>query len=125
MDRAGIPQLRRPGPCIPADVFGVFLSERRLGPTRRPGTADLCPTIGRARLGYDRARVLFHQHTGWELHQLRHSAATHLGDKGVPLQLILAKTWHRNPRTVLRYVKPGAERSPRSPSCSNLPSGAV
>jgi hypothetical protein len=34
---------------------------------------------------------------------------THLGDKGVPLQLIMAKTRHRNPRTVMRYVKPGAE----------------
>jgi hypothetical protein len=39
----------------------------------------------------------------------RHSAATHLGDQGVPLQLIMAKTRHRNPRTVMRYVKPGAE----------------
>jgi integrase len=87
----------------------VFLSERRPGPTRRPAAADLCPTTNRARLGYDRARILFGQYTGWELHQLRHSAATHLGDKGVPLQLIMAKTRHRNPRTVMRYVKPGAE----------------
>jgi integrase len=54
------------------DAGPVFLSERRPGPTRRPSTADLCPTTGRARLGYDRARVLFHQHTGWDLHQLRH-----------------------------------------------------
>ena len=44
-----------------------------------------------------------------DLHQLRHSAATHLGDKGVPLQLIMSKTRHRNPRTVMRYVKPGGE----------------
>jgi integrase len=87
----------------------VFLSERQPGPARRPGTADLCPTTGRARLGYDRARILFGRYTGWDLHQLRHSAATHLGDKGVPLQLIMAKTRHRNPRTVMRYVKPGAE----------------
>jgi integrase len=91
------------------DTGPVFLSERRPGPTRRPGTADLCPTTGRARLGYDRARILFGRYTGWELHQLRHSVATHLGDKGVPLQLIMAKTRHRNPRTVMRYVKPGAE----------------
>jgi len=87
----------------------VFLSERRPGPTRRPGTKDLCPTTGRARLGYDRARVLFGQHTGWELHQLRHSAATHLGENGVPLQLIMAKTRHRNPRTAMRYIRPGSE----------------
>jgi integrase len=41
------------------------------------------------------------------LHQLRHSAATHLGDQKVPLQLIMAKTRHKSPRTVMRYVRPG------------------
>ena len=87
----------------------VFLSARRPGPARRPAGKDLCPTTGRARLGYDRARVLFTRHSGWELHQLRHSAATHLGEQGVPLQLIMAKTRHRNPRTAMRYVRPGAE----------------
>jgi Phage integrase family len=44
-----------------------------------------------------------------DLHQLRHSAATHLGDQKVPLQLIMAKTRHKSPRTVMRYVKPGDE----------------
>ena len=39
----------------------------------------------------------------------RHSAATHLGEQGIPLQLIMAKTRHRNPRTAMRYVRPGAE----------------
>ena len=53
----------------------VFLSERRPGPARRPAAKDLCPVTGRARLGYDRARILFTRYTGWELHQLRHSAA--------------------------------------------------
>jgi integrase len=91
------------------DAGPVFVSERRPGPTRRPGGSDLCPTTGRARLGYDRARVLFTRHTGWELHQLRHSAATHLGEQGVALQLIMAKTRHRNPRTAMRYVRPGAD----------------
>jgi integrase len=87
----------------------VFGSGRRPGPARRPAARDLCPVTGRARLGYDRARVLFTRHTGWELHQLRHSAATHLGEQGIPLQLIMAKTRHRNPRTAMRYVRPGAE----------------
>lgn len=87
----------------------VFLSERRPGPTRRPAAKDLCPTTGRARLGYDRARILFTTATGWELHQLRHSAATHLGEAGVPLQLIMAKTRHKNPRTAMRYIRPGAQ----------------
>ena len=87
----------------------VFLSERRPGPACRPAAKDLCPVTGRARLGYDRARILFTRHTGWQLHQLRHSAATHLGEQGIPLQLIMAKTRHRNPRTAMRYVRPGAE----------------
>jgi len=39
----------------------------------------------------------------------RHTAATHLGEQGIPLQLIMAKTRHRNPRTAMRYVRPGAE----------------
>ena len=30
-------------------------------------------------------------------------------EQGIPLQLIMAKTRHRNPRTALRYVRPGAE----------------
>ena len=87
----------------------VFLSERRPGPASRPAAKDLCPATGRARLGYNRARILFTRHTGWELHQLRHSAAAHLGEQGIPLQLIMAKTRHRNPRTAMRYVRPGAQ----------------
>jgi integrase len=56
----------------------TFISHRQPGPSRRPPARDLCPHTGKARLGYDRARVLFDAYTGWELHQLRHSAATHL-----------------------------------------------
>lgn len=94
----------------------VFLSHRRPVPARRPGTKDLCPDTGRPRLGYDRARVLLDAYTspgqgrhGWDLHQFRRSAATHLGERNVGLQLIMAKTRHRNPRTAMRYVRPGAE----------------
>lgn len=87
----------------------VFLSERRPGPARRPAARDLCPDTGRARLGYDRARILLDRYTGWDLHQLRHSAATHLGEKNVELQTIMAKTRHRNPRSAMRYIRPGAE----------------
>jgi integrase len=93
----------------------LFLASRRPVPARRPAERDICPHTGRARLGYDRARVLFKKHTataassGLELHQLRHSAATHLGDQKVPLQLIMAKTRHKSPRTVMRYVQPGDE----------------
>ncbi|MET9252017.1 hypothetical protein [Nonomuraea sp. NPDC003709] len=75
----------------------------------RSRSDDICPRTGRARLGYDRARVLLDKHAGLDLHQLRHSAATHLGDAEVPLQLIMGKTRRKNPRTAMRYVKPGAE----------------
>jgi integrase len=87
----------------------LFLSERRPVPARRPATGDICPHTGRARLGYDRARILLDKYAGLDLHQLRHSAATHLGEAEVPLQLIMGKTRHKNPRTAMRYVKPGAE----------------
>jgi integrase len=87
----------------------LFLSERRPVPARRPGPGDICPHTGRARLGYDRARVLLDTYAGLDLHQVRHSAATHLGEAEIPLQLIMGKTRHKNPRTALRYVKPGAE----------------
>ena len=65
----------------------VFLSERRPPPARRPSRSDLCPYTGRARLGYDRARILLDQYTrmpngepGWDLHQLRRSALAHRAD---------------------------------------------
>ncbi|MGP4102489.1 hypothetical protein [Nonomuraea sp. KM90] len=87
----------------------LFLSERRPVPARRPAAADICPHTGRARLGYDRARVLLDKHAGLDLHQLRHSAATHIGEAEIPLPLIMGKTRHKNPRTAMRDVKPGAE----------------
>ncbi len=89
----------------------LFLASHKPIPAHRPAPRDICPHTGRARLGYDRVRVLLKKYTatscGLELHQLRHSAATHLGDLKVPLQLIMAKTRHKSPRTAMRYVKPG------------------
>ena len=87
----------------------LFLSDRRPGPARRSATSnrDLCPETGRSRLGYDRARVLIKHHTGLSLHQLRHSAATHLGEAGADSPVIMAKTHHRSIRTAARYTKPG------------------
>jgi len=85
----------------------LFLASRKPVPARRPRASDICPDTGHARLGYDRARILLQSITEWQLHQLRHSAATHLGEKSVPLQLIMAKTRHKSPRTAMRYVNPG------------------
>jgi integrase len=87
----------------------LFLFERRPGTTRRSTTTsgDLCPETQRMRLGYDRARVLIKHYTGLNLHQLRHSAATHLGEAGTDSTVIMAKTHHRSIRTTARYTKPG------------------
>ncbi|MEU6262558.1 tyrosine-type recombinase/integrase [Saccharopolyspora shandongensis] len=88
----------------------LFLSEYRPGPHRRATTdsKDICPETGRARLGYDRARVLLALYAdGLRLHQLRHSSATHLGEANVSANVIMAKTGHKSLRSVQRYVKPG------------------
>jgi integrase len=88
----------------------LFLSEYRPGPHRRATTdpRDICPETQRARLGYDRARILLAHHgDGLRLHQLRHSSATHLGDANVSANVIMTKTGHKSLRSVQRYVKPG------------------
>ena len=93
--------------------------------SRRPPTGDLCPDTGRAQLGYDRARILFDRYTGWELHQLHHLAATHLGEQNVELQSIMAKTRHRNARSAMRYIRPAPKPSPRSPTSSTTAAGTA
>ena len=88
----------------------LFLSEHQPGPHRlaTTGPRDICPETGRARLGYDRARVLLARYAdGLRLHQLRHSSATHLGEANVSASVIMAKTGHKSLRSVQRYVKPG------------------
>jgi site-specific recombinase XerD len=88
----------------------LFLSEYRPGPHRRATTdpRDICPETGRARLGYDRARILLaHYGDGLRLHQLRHSSATHLGEAGVSANVIMTKTGHKSLRSLQRYVHPG------------------
>jgi integrase len=88
----------------------LFLSEHRPGPHRKATTEprDLCPKTGRARLGYDRARILLgHYGDGLRLHQLRHSSATHLGEAGHSANVIMAKTGHKSLRSLQRYVRPG------------------
>lgn len=98
---------RRTGP--------IFLAARRPGPARMPAAIDLCPQTGRGRLSYERAEYLFKQNSlkittrGWTLHQLRHSALTHLAEEGVNLPLLMAKSGHQSLRSLQRYARPGAE----------------
>jgi integrase/recombinase XerD len=91
---------RRSGP--------VFLTDR----AAPPGTPslDVCPVTGRARLSYRRAATLFTDQTGgWTLHQLRHSAITHLAEDGESTVMLMAKSRHRSLRTLQRYARPGPE----------------
>ena len=88
----------------------VFLADRRPVPGRAPAAADLCPYTGRARLSYRRAEELFSAASGgWTLHQLRHSALTHLAEADVSLPLLMAKSRHTSLRSLQRYARPGPE----------------
>lgn len=88
----------------------LFLSDRRPAPARAPAEVDLCPTTGRARLSYRRAEELFqHASGGWTLHQLRHSALTHLAEANVGLPLLMAKSRHTSLRSLQRYARPGPD----------------
>lgn len=88
----------------------LFLAERRPAPARTPAAADLCPATGRGRLSYRRAEELFHAAAGgWTLHQLRHSAITHLAEADVGLALLMAKSRHTSLRSLQRYARPGPE----------------
>ncbi len=86
----------------------LFLTER----AAPPGTParDVCPITSRARLSYRRAAALFGEHSGgWTLHQLRHSAITHLAEAGESTVLLMAKSRHRSLRSLQRYARPGPE----------------
>lgn len=85
----------------------VFLTARA-APAGTP-TLDVCPVTGHARLSYRRAAALFTQHSGFTLHQLRHSALTHLAEAGEPTVLLMAKGRLRSLRTLQRYARPGPE----------------
>jgi integrase/recombinase XerC len=69
---------------------------------------------GLARLSYGQARALLDEHTatsgpgtGWDLHEFRHSALTHLGEAGA--SLLMAKSRHKKPENLRRYFKPSPE----------------
>jgi integrase len=88
----------------------LFLADRRPVPARAPAKVDRCPETGRARLSYRRAEALFREASGgWTLHQLRHSALTHLAEQNVSLPLLMAKSRHASLRSLQRYARPGAE----------------
>lgn len=91
----------------------VFVGHRRPGPGKYLGERDVCPDTGLARLSYDQARDLLDTATavdgpgtGWDLHELRHSGLTHLGEAGASLLELMAKSRHRKAENLRRYFKP-------------------
>ena len=85
----------------------VFLTHRK--PRLAPAMRDLCPTTGRARLSYETAAKLFKQATDgkWTLHQLRHSSLTHMAENGINTEVLMAKSRHRDRRSLDIYARPG------------------
>lgn len=83
----------------------LFLTER--APRVAMAKADIDPTTGHGRLSYRRAAEIFTEASGGHtLHQLRHSALTHLAEDGVDVALLRAKSRHRSLRSLERYVRP-------------------
>ncbi|AXK88490.1 Site-specific recombinase XerD [Nocardia farcinica] len=91
----------------------LFVTHRRPGPRKAVADRDICPHTGLARLSYGQARALLDAATatngpgtGWDLHELRHSGLTHLGEAGASLLELMAKSRHRKPDNLRRYFKP-------------------
>ncbi|MET8029974.1 site-specific integrase [Streptomyces avermitilis] len=94
----------------------VFVTHRRPGPGKVVSPRDVCPDTGLARLSYwagpraaGQAHCPTRPGTGWDLHEYRHSALTHLGEQGASLLTLMAKSRHKKPENVRRYVKPSPE----------------
>ncbi|GCE02574.1 hypothetical protein EHYA_10351 [Embleya hyalina] len=94
----------------------MFVTHRRPGPGKVVGPRDVCPDTGLARLSYGQARAVPDAYTavrgpgtGWDLHEYRHSALTHLGEAGASLLMPMAKSRHKKPENVRRYLKPSPE----------------
>ncbi|MGV9668744.1 hypothetical protein [Nocardia niigatensis] len=94
----------------------MFLTHRRPGPGKYLADRDLCPDTRLARLSYDQARDLLDAATatdgpgtGWDLHELRHSGLTHLGESGASLLELMAKSRQRKAENLRRYFKPSPQ----------------
>ncbi|ONK14326.1 Site-specific recombinase XerD [Streptomyces sp. MP131-18] len=94
----------------------VFVTHRRPGPGKVLSARAVCPDTGFARLSYGQARALPYEHTavrgpgtGWDPHEYRHSALTHLGEQGASLLMLMAKSRHKKPENIRRCFKPSPE----------------
>jgi integrase len=85
----------------------VFVTERRARVALAPADLD---GRGRARLSYAMAEELFKQATGGRtLHQLRHSALSHLAEDGTNTAMLMAISGHTSVRSLARYARVSRE----------------
>jgi integrase len=99
-----------------ARLLPRLLKGRRSGPvfvTHIPSrmvmaVVDQAPD-GTGRLSYRRAEELFKAATGHTLHQLRHSALTHLAEDGASAPMLMTKSRHRSIASLSRYARPSIE----------------
>ena len=100
----------------------LFLTHRK--PRLAPALADLCPTTGRTRLSYETAAKLFKRTTGgrWTLHQLRHSSLTHLAESGINTEVLMAKSRHKDRRSLDIYARPGSKAVAQATATFDQPS---
>lgn len=99
-----------------------YLAGRRRGPLflthgrgSNPNHAASSDRHGKqTRLSYRRAEEILRQASGATLHQLRHTALTHLVETGEDITLIRAKSHHSSLRSLERYTQPipGAPTGP-------------
>jgi integrase len=102
-----------------AMLLSRYLKGRKRGPlfvTERAARSNLGLTgadldeRGRARLSYDQAEDVFKRWSGGAtLHQLRHSSLSHDAEAGTGAPMLMAKSGHRDIRSLARYAKVSAE----------------
>lgn len=84
----------------------LCLSTRQPVPARRTSSEHICPHPGRARLSATTAPAFS---SSSRPASIPTSSATHLGERKVPPQFIMAKARHTNPGSAMRYTRPGCE----------------
>lgn len=88
----------------------VFLTERRVRSNLQRALADVDARTGRGRLTYAMAEELFKEASGGKtLHQLRHSALSHLAEDGTNVPMLKAISGHSSVRSLARYAKVSRE----------------
>ena len=108
------------GSVVNAAFIGIFSA------AQQPASASRhLPAHGRARLGYDRCRVLLDHYAGLELHQLRHSAATTSATPKSRSSSSWPGPGTRTPAPPCATSNPAAKPSPRSPASSAHPAAST